>query len=231
VPPQDPWAGLEHGGGLASVPTDPIPQHEPQQYPTGGEVWSQATVQHSGQVGPGQFGPGQFGPGQFGPGQFGSGQFGSGQLGPAVPERPRNRAGLLAIIFLAVLVLGGGGGYAAFYFVKKHGDSTTASTPPPDWQRANVGDCMVNSGTEASPKMGLAACTATNSFKVVKVVRGTAVPRDSAGVVNPKTASAALCAGLKYDNYYAYWDTEEPAQNVVLCLALNTNTASPATGS
>ena len=192
VPPQDPWAGLEHGGGLASMPTDPIPQQYEQPSPTGGEVWSQATVQHG------------------------------GPLGPAIAEPQRSRAGLLAIIFLAVLVLGGGGGYAAFYLVKKHGETTTSTnTPLTDRQKAVVGDCMVNAGTEATPNLQIVACSTANSLKVVKVVRGDAVPRDSQGVVNPKTASAAICASLKYDNYYVYWDPDAPAQNVVICLAMN----------
>jgi hypothetical protein len=196
VPPQDPWAP-EHGG-LASMPTDPIPQtYDPQPYVTGGDVWSQATVQHGGQ---------------------------SVLMTPIPEAPPRNRAGLLAIIFLAVLVLGGGGGYATYYFVKKHGETT--QTPVADYQKVAVGQCMVNRGTdENNPDMRISACTEVNSYKVVRVVRGDDVPRDrSTGDVEPKSASASACAGLKYDNFYVYWDTKAPAQNVVICLANNTTT-------
>jgi hypothetical protein len=189
VPPQDPWAP-EHGG-LASVPTDPIPHsYGQQQYPTGSDVWGAATVQHG------------------------------GQLGLPVAEPTRNRAGLLAIIFLAVLVLGGGGGYATYYFVRKHGE-TTAITQA-DRDRAQVGQCMVNRGTDPEhPDMQLAACTEANSYKIVKVVRGDLVPRDTSGGVEPKSASATVCASVKYDNFYVYWDTNASALNVVLCLADN----------
>src|SRR5262245_37194719 len=120
VPPQDPWAGPEHPGGLASMPTDPIPQQYEPPY-TGGDVWSQATVQHGGQSIP-------------------------------IQTPQRNRAGLLAIIFLAVLVLGGGGGYATYYFVRKHG-TPGPTAPPNDLQTVVAGDCMVNVGTEADPDM------------------------------------------------------------------------------
>jgi hypothetical protein len=213
VPPQDPWAP-EHGG-LASMPTDPIPQpqpqpyepqsyepqsYEPQPYVTGGDVWGQPTVQHG------------------------------GQSVLMTAETPRNRAGLLAIIFLAVLVLGGGGGYATYYFVKKHGETT--DTALADYEKVTVGQCMINQSTDPEqPDMHISPCTEANSFKVVRVVHGDAVPRDhSTGNVDPKSASAQVCAGLKYDNFYAYWDTNAPSQNVVICLAFNTNTASP-TGS
>jgi hypothetical protein len=197
VPPQDPWAGPEHGG-LASMPTDPMPHaYEQPPYPTGSDVWGAPTVQHGGQ---------------------------SGLLG----EPQRSRAGLLAIIFLAVLVLGGGGGYATYYFVRKHGETTTLSQA--DRDRAQVGQCMVNNGTAIDPNMALATCTAANSYTVVKVVRGNDVPRDSNNEVEPKSAAAAVCAGQKYDNFYAYWDSNAPAQNVILCLAVNANTVTPPTG-
>jgi hypothetical protein len=198
VPPQDPWAVPEHGG-LASMPTDPIPQqyeqprYEQPQYPTGSEVWSQQpTVAHGGQYAP-----------------------------PMAPVPQRNRAGMLVIIFVAVLVLGGGGVYAGFYFVKKHG-SNTPTTTQTDLQSVQVGDCLVNVGTDNDPDMRRSACTAANSFKAVKVVRGDAVPRDSSsGVVDPKAAAGVVCAGTKYENFYAYWDTEAPAHNVVICLVAN----------
>jgi hypothetical protein len=198
VPPQDPWAVPEHGG-LASVPTDPIPHsYEQQQYPTGSDVWGAATVQHG------------------------------GQSGLLVAEPTRNRAGLLAVIFMVVLVLGGGGGYATYYFVRKHGEATAITQT--DRDKAQVGQCMVNRGTDPDhPVMELAACTEANSYKIVKVARGTSVPRDTNGEVEPKSASATVCAGLKYDNFYVYWDSNAPAQNVVICLAQNQSTVTPTT--
>jgi hypothetical protein len=208
VPPQDPWAVPEHGG-LASVPTDPIPQqyeqpryeqpqpqYEQPPYPTGGEVWGQPTILHGGQYGPSTM----------------------------APQPQRNRAGMLAIIFVAVLLLGGGGVYAGFYFVKNRGSSTPPATAS-GLQSVQVNQCLVNAGTAANPDMQISSCTAPNSFKAIKVVHGDAVPRDSHNVVDPKSAAASVCAGTQYNNFYAYWDTEAPTQNFLICLAQNPGTA------
>ena len=200
VPPQDPWGVPEHGG-LASVPTDPIPHsYEQQPYPTGSDVWGAPTVQHGGQFG-----------------------------APGV-EPQRSRAGVLAIIFLAVLVLGGGGGYATYYFVRKHGE--TPATCLLDRCTVQVNQCMVNSGTKDAPDMHISDCVTANSYTAVKVVRGDGVPRDGSGEVNPSSAAATVCAGQRWDNYYVYWDSKAPSQNVVVCLAENTNTktVTPTTG-
>ena len=66
----------------------------------------------------------------------------------------------------------------------------------------------------------------------MKVVRGNGVPRDGSGEVNPSSAAATVCAGQRWDNFYVYWDSKAPDQNVVVCLAENTNTktVTPTTG-
>jgi hypothetical protein len=220
VPPQDPWAVPEHGG-IASVPTDPIPQHyeppsfeppqyeqpryeQPQydqpQYSIGGDVWAQPTVAQGGPY-----------------------------SSPMMPPQPqRNRFWMLALIFVAVLLLGGGGVYAGFYFVKHRG-STSQPPAQPGLQAVQVNQCLVNAGTKEDPDMQISACSAPNSYKAVKVVHGNAVPRDSNNVVDPKPAAASVCAGQKYDNFYAYWDTDAPDQNLIICLALNLDTVTPTT--
>src|SRR6187549_3396009 len=49
--PQDPWAG-GYEPGLASVPTDPIPQqYDPYSSVPPGEIWSQATAIQGGPYG------------------------------------------------------------------------------------------------------------------------------------------------------------------------------------
>ena len=197
VPPQDPWA-VGDNGGLASVPTDPIPQSYQQPYPTGSDVWGAATVPHGGQ-----------------PGVVGV-------------EPQRSRAGLLAIIFLAVLVLGGGGGYATYYFVKKHGEA--AAVCQLDRCTVQVGQCMINLGTKEHPDMHISDCGTANSYTAVKVVRAGGVPRDGNGEVDPPSAAATVCAGQRWDNYYVYWDSKAADQNVVVCLAENAATMTPSTG-
>lgn len=207
VPAQDPWGGgFEQG--VASVPTDPIPQQQFDQYAPqpSGDMWSQQTVAHGGQYAP-------------------------------VPQ-PRGRGGVIALVILAVVVLGGGGGYAAYYLVKRHGTGsaavTTATTPPGKLDLAKVvqGDCILNVGTLKAPIMQSAACTTAGSFKVIRVARGATIPRAPDGSLDRNTTSPQVCAGLQYDNFYAYWEDNDRSKDVFLCLSANSPAASSApTGS
>jgi hypothetical protein len=207
VPPQDPWGGgFEQG--VASVPTDPIPQQQFDQYaqpPAGGDVWSQQTVAHGGQY-------------------------------PQAPKQ-RGRGGAIAVVILAILVLGGGGGYAAYYVVKQHGTTTTttttATTPPTrlDLSKVVQGDCIMNVGTATAPVMQSTACTTANSFKVLRVMRGATIPRAADGSLDRNTTSPQVCAGLQYDNYYAFWEDDDRTKDVFLCLAANGAATTSPTGS
>jgi hypothetical protein len=206
--PQDPWAsGQDHG--LASVPTDPIPQqYDPYAHGlTGADVFSQETVAHGGQP-------------------YGY-----------VPQPPqRGKAGLIAVVFLAVLVLGGGGGFAAWYVTTQQRtptpgptgtvQATTSSAPSAtvaasfDPHDINVGDCITNKGTLSDPKVEFSACT-KGSFKVIKKLEGASIVENAAGNFDAETTSVAACAGTGFESWYGYKDVSDQKKDVFFCLLNN----------
>jgi hypothetical protein len=201
--PQDPWAGgFEQG--VASVPTDPIPQQYDSYVPGAvpGEVWAQQTVVHGGQ-----------------PYAY-------------VPQPQRSKAGVVIAVFLAVLVLGGGGGYAAYYVTTHRSPTGTNPTAGPttpnttvpaafDPYAVKVGDCLVNKGTAGSPSMSTAKCTDAQSYKVLKVTRGADIPEGADGKFDAATTSVHECAGTGYQSWYGYKDAYSQDKDLFFCLANN----------
>jgi hypothetical protein len=200
--PQDPWSGFEPG--LASIPTDPIPQRQPDVYGPAAHdaVWSNPTMRQ-GQAPP----------------QF-----------PYPPPSRRGNAGLISVIVVLVLVLGGGGGYAAYHYIKTRSNNG-AQTPPPSatdgTASANVfpytakeGDCVVNIGTDQKPRMAPSTCSTPNSFKIVKIARGASIPFGPNGTFDTNTTSAAVCAGIEFDTWYGY-QVDNPNLNLFFCMTDN----------
>lgn len=202
--PQDPWAaGQDHG--LASVPTDPIPQqYDPYAHGTGGAVWSQATVAH-------------------------------GESGYDLPPSPqRRRTGLLVGLFAVVLVLGGGGGFAAWYVTSQTrkpdpqvsntataSPSANATTPAVfDPHQVEVDDCVANRGTALKPEMVSSACV-VGSFTVLKKVEGASIKENADGKFDAETTSAAACAGTGFESWYGYKDALDEKKDVFFCLKNN----------
>jgi hypothetical protein len=202
TPPQDPWAGgFEQG--VASVPTDPIPQQQYGQFgPNDAAAWgNQQTVPHGGQF----------------------------EYAPPAQQR-RSRAGLLTVIFLAIVVLGGGGGYATYYVVKNRstitggGPSSPTTTVPaapttPAWDPATVkvGDCLINKGTPTNLDMHVAPCSTANTYKVLRVVTGASIPEGPRDVFDD-TTSLAECANTNSNNWYGYQDDHDDNKDIFLCL-------------
>jgi hypothetical protein len=209
--PQDPWAG-GFEPGQASVPTDPIPQqYDPYTYAQG-DPWSQQTVPHGGYAG----------------------------YPPTAP--PRNRALAITLTVVIVLLLGAGAGYGAWYLATgKNGNGGTGSpttpatkvttpaqttpaitTPPAfDAHGVAVGDCLINGGTADDPDMKVVPCTTPKSYKVIKVVQGTAIHENAEGKFDAKTTSVAECKGTGYDSWYAYDDEDDDAKDVFFCMTDN----------
>jgi hypothetical protein len=208
--PQDPWAG-GFDQGVASVPTDPIPQqYDP--YAQGGVppgVWAQETAPHPGQP-------------------YGY-----------VPATQKSKAGLIVVVFLIVLVLGGGGGFAAWY-VTTHRPTTGASpnasassgpqtssvptTPAAvafDPHVVKIGDCLVNNGTEADPELALANCATAKSFKVIKVSSGATIPEGPGDKFDRDTTSVAECQGTGFQSWYGYQDAFSDDKDLFFCLKNN----------
>jgi hypothetical protein len=201
--PQDPWSGFEPG--LASMPTDPIPQRQPEVYgaTVPDAIWSNPTVLQ-----------------EQSPPQF-----------PYPPPR-RGNAALITAIVVLVLLLGGGGGYAAYHYIKTH-PANGAQNPPPSASgnpstappnvfpyTAKEGDCVVNAGTTQKPKMSPSSCSTPNSFKIVKIARGSSIPLGPSGTFDTNTTSAAVCAGIQFDTWYGY-QVDNPNLNVFFCMTDN----------
>jgi hypothetical protein len=205
--PQDPWSGFEPG--LASMPTDPIPHRQPETYgPTVPDaVWTSPTVLQGQPVSP----------------QF-----------PYPPPPRRGNAGLISMIVVLILVLGGGGGYEAYHYIKTHhvsgaqspppsssGSAGTDTAPPAVFPyTAKAGDCVANVGSEQKPKMAPSPCTTPNSYKIVKIARGSSIPLGPGGTFDTNTTSAAVCAGIQFDTWYGY-QVDNPDLNVFFCMTNN----------
>lgn len=212
--PQDPWAG-GYEQGVASVPTDPIPQQY-DAYPPGAtpsDVWSQPTVMHGGQY--------------------------------AYAPQPRSKVGLFVLVFLLVLVLGGGGGFAAWYIVGGPPDVDPTSAPPDSGSTSagtpqlaancpvsaesgafdpctvKVNDCLINAGTAQQPDIRTSVCSAENSFTVIKISRGPEIKENAQGEFDKDTTSRAECQGTGFEFWYGYQDAFDDNNDVFFCLTKN----------
>jgi hypothetical protein len=200
TPPQDPWGGDGFDTGVASVPTDPIPQGYQYNEYNRPDMWSQPTVQH--------------------------GQ----QLPWLAPAPRRGRAGVVLLAILAVLLIGGGGGYGAYYLATHRSTNppttqpTTPSTTTSSSQRAwavdavVVGDCIgVDDANTAHPRPFFANCD-KGAYQVLAVNKGADVIQDDNGVLEGKEAQNT-CATTTYTNYYLF-DADGNDNDYVLCLSL-----------
>jgi hypothetical protein len=205
--PQDPWQG-GFEPGMASVPTDPIPQrYDPYgQYGPGqqGEVWVQPTMAQGGPYG-------------------------------YVPQQPqRSRAGLIVLVVLVVLLVGGGAGVAAWYLTTKRNPVSSAShTPTPTSSAASatsapfdphvvkVNDCIVNLGSNDSPDVRVTACSTKGSFKVIKIATGANIPKGPGGTFDRDTTSVSVCADTGYQSWYGYQSPSDHTKDVFFCMTNN----------
>jgi hypothetical protein len=194
--PQDPWAG-EHG--LASVPTDPIPQQYGPHTP--GDVWSQQTVAHGGQY---------------------------NYVQPDKPKSRAGLAiGIFLAILL--LGGGGGyaAWYVIKHRSPNPGGTASQTTPPVTDVPKTVfnpnavaqGQCIANHGTNDAPDIEIVECSTQGSYKVVKIVTGADLPEGEDGKLGAST-STAVCQGVKFDRWYAYDDADN-TKDVFFCLTNN----------
>ncbi len=196
TPPQDPWSGFEPG--LASMPTDPIPQQH-ESYPTGPTVsagnWAPAAP------------PGP-------PPQF------------PMPPAKKSRAGVVSIVVILVLLLGGGGGYVVYRYLKEPAKPTgsttlpTAATTTVFPYTVEVGDCLVNVGSKNAPVMAPADCSTPGSYKVIKIARGADIPLGPSDKFDANTTSAQVCKGTGYQSWYGY-QMADARDNLFFCMTNN----------
>ena len=213
--PQDPWAGSQ---GVASAPTDPIPQPPQQQgqFAQGiaaPSVWTQETVSHGGYE--------------------------------YVPHE-RSRVGTYVLVILAVIVFGGGGGYGAYRWISSLPSNTTppadtspsagSSTPgsagpgpSPTVEAAalKLGDCILNTtpdnpATEVveAPTMVRSDCSTKDSYKVIKIKVGEEIPEGPRGTFDKDVTAPEVCKGTGYEAYFA-WDSTDDTRDYFFCLTTN----------
>jgi hypothetical protein len=210
--PQDPWEG-GFEPGLASVPTDPIPEQRYDAYTPGAGpsdmIWSQQTVAQGGYV----------------------------------PRPESNRTGMIVLIVLIVLVLGGGGGYAAYYFTSKRNPSANPTTDPSSSQGATtdptsapatsdfdpyavkVDDCLRNNNpvptypaVDTRPDLQIVPCDTDGALRVTKVVTGGELVKNAQGDVDGEASAKAACPSFKF--WYVKEGTDD-AQDLVLCIVVD----------
>jgi hypothetical protein len=213
--PQDPWAGTQ---GVASAPTDPIPQ-PPQQHGQFAQgvaapsVWTQETVSHGGY--------------------------------DFVPQQ-RNRVGTYVLVILAVIVFGGGGGYGAYRWISSlppnttppsdtspsAGSSTPGSTGPsasPTVEAAalKLGDCIFNTTPDnpatdvvEAPTMVRSDCSTKDSYKVIKIMVGEQIPEGPLGTFDKDVTAPRVCKDTGYEAYFA-WDSTDDTRDYFFCLTTN----------
>jgi hypothetical protein len=154
-----------------------------------------------------------------------------------VPPQPqRGKAGLIAVVFLSILVLGGGGGFAAWYVTTKQktpepqpsgsAQASRTSTSAPataafDPHNINKGDCIVNKGTPTKPLIEFSGCV-KGSYKVIKKLEGASIVENAQGSFDAETTSVAACAGTGFQSWYGYKDVSDDKKDVFFCL-LNNN--------
>jgi hypothetical protein len=208
--PQDPWSGTQ---GIASAPTDPIPQPPRGQYTPGvasPSVWVQETVAHS---------------------------------DPYVAQgRGGGRGGLYTLVVLLVVVLGGAGGFGAWWAITNYSGLTdtpsntttttgattgpTSPTPQPTEVRYRgevipVGTCMINRGTPENAEMFIVACDwpgDLEKLEVLKTYSGETIPEDAAGDFTADITAQPLCSDLPRFNRYFGWNSSNDAQDSFYCM-------------
>lgn len=207
VEPQDPWAG-GYEPGVASVPTDPIPQpYEPFGGYQGGDAWSHQTVPH-----------------------------GAGPYAYTGGQPRRSKTAMVLTVGLLALVLGGGGGYAAWYITTQRTTVTpdptagpATETPVPsttepaayDPAQAKEGDCVVNKGTAAAPEIDGAPCDTPDSYKIIRIATGADIPENDQGRFDGPTTSVAVCEGTGYQTWYGYQHAHDDAKDLFFCMINN----------
>ena len=210
--PQDPWAGTQ---GVASAPTDPIPQ---------------AAAPH------GQFAPGCGRAERVDPGDR------SRTAGTTYVPQQRSRVGTYVLVILAVIVFGGGGGYGAYRWIASMtphntatswptgirgistpGSSGPATTPTVAAAALNVGDCILNT-TPDNPATPCGRGSDHGAFGLLGEGfiqghqdrgSGSRSQRVRRAPSTRTVTAPEVCKGTGYEAYFA-WDSTDDIAGLLL---------------
>lgn len=195
APPQDPWGNDGFETGVASVPTDPIPQYGSSYvdlgYPTQ-PAWQQ---------------------GQSYP------------YVPQQPPKSKAVPVVLTILAVLAVGGGGGYGawYFATHRGTTTTPTTTPSHSATSTERAwdistvQIGDCInVDNSDPQNPKPHFETC-GKDTYQVNAIRHGADIAQDSNGKLTTDEAQKA-CTGTDYTNFYAFDAEGSTANDYVLCL-------------
>jgi hypothetical protein len=206
--PQDPWEG-GYEPGLASVPTDPIPEQRFEGYPPA-DVWSQQTVAQGGYVA------------QSSPNRTGMIVLivlivvilgGGGGYAAYYVTSKRNPA------------------TDPTAGPTPSGQVTTTTTPAQfDPYAIKEQDCIRNRNAtvpnpdvvDSNPDIEIVPCTTIGSFRVVRIVQGEQLIENPEGKLDRKTTAPAACKDTGYEFWYAY-DATDNTQDLFFCLTRPTD--------
>ncbi|HLT09406.1 MAG TPA: hypothetical protein VK028_01200 [Micromonosporaceae bacterium] len=214
APPQDPWAG-GYEQGVASVPTDPIPQQY-ESYGGPGDAWSQQQTVLHGQ-----------------------------QYAYVPQRSSRVGLFVLVFLLVLVLGGGGGfaAWYIVSNRPPSANPGPSTTNPPSESSSAaelpancpvnnqidafdpctvREGDCIINLGTEDDPDVRTSTCTEEGSFTVLFVTQGPDIPENAQGQFDRDTTSAAVCGDVEgFEFWYGYNDAYDDRKDVFFCLQRN----------
>jgi hypothetical protein len=197
--PQDPWAG-SFEPGVASLPTDPIPQqYEPR-----------PPAEASGDWAPPTYAPA-------------AARRSWGIVGiVALLTLLAAGAGYGAYYVTAKRTnasQGQGAGHTP------PATSTSSTIPSPTRSKLDphdvaVGDCVKDYGVKPKVDLGKVACTMADSYTIIKIVSGASLKENAKGEFDQATAEAA-CADTAWDSFYAYKDSISTARDILFCMTAN----------
>jgi hypothetical protein len=202
--PQDPWEG-GYEPGLASVPTDPIPEQRFEGGYPPADLWSQQTVAQGGYV-----------------------------PQPA-PNRTGMIVLIVLIVLIlgggggyaAYYVTSKRNPTTDPTGGPTSGGPVTTSTTPSQFDpyaveqdnciRNNSGNVPDPNTVDPNPQIEIVPCTTADSYKVIKIVKGEGLLENPEGKLDQKTTAPAACKDTGYEFWYAY-DATDNTQDLFFCL-------------
>jgi hypothetical protein len=201
--PQDPWEG-GYEPGLASVPTDPIPEQRFDGYPPA-DLWSQQTVAQGGYV---------------------AQQPRPNRTGMIVLI-------VLAVLVLgggggyAAYYVTSKRNPTTEPTAGPSSDPVTTVTTPAQFDPYAVkqDDCIRNNNgqvpdpntVDPNPQIEIVPCETADSYKVIKIVKGEELLENADGKLDQNTTAPAACKDTGYRFWYAY-DATDNTQDLFFCL-------------
>jgi hypothetical protein len=202
--PQDPWEG-GYEPGLASVPTDPIPEQRFEGYPAA-DLWSQQTVAQGGYAA-----------------QPKSKRTGMIVLIVLIVLVLGGGGGYAAYYVTSKRNATAGPTGGPTTPVQTADPTTPAAQFDPyavkqdQCIRNNNGNVPDPNTVDPNPQIEIVPCTTEESYRVIKIVKGEELLENADGKLDQNTTAPAACKDTGYKFWYAY-DATDNTQDLFFCL-------------